>query len=77
MAESVQGNLLPSETMYFRGKACSKNNSLLERVDSRVQHIWRPRIVVKLLLFLAKYNVVCYLFFQVYGVIMILVPSSA
>ena len=27
--------------MYFRGKACSKNNSLLERVDSRVQHIWR------------------------------------
>ena len=23
--------------MYFRGKACSKNNSLLERVDSKVQ----------------------------------------
>ena len=22
--------------MYFRGKACSKNNSSLERVDSRV-----------------------------------------
>ena len=27
--------------MYFRGKACSKNNFLLERVDSRVQYIWR------------------------------------
>ena len=31
--------------MYFRGKACSKNNSLLERVDSRVQHIWRLRVM--------------------------------
>ena len=25
--------------MYFRGKACSKNNSLLERVDSRAAHM--------------------------------------
>ena len=33
------------ETMYFRGKACSKNNSLLERADSRVQHIWRLRVM--------------------------------
>ena len=31
--------------MYFRGKACSKNNSLLERVYSRVQHIWRLRLM--------------------------------
>ena len=31
--------------MYFRGKDCSKNNSLLERVDSRVQHIWRLRVM--------------------------------
>ena len=25
------------------GKACSKNNSSLERVDSKIQHIWRLR----------------------------------
>ena len=31
--------------MYFHGKDCSKNNSLLERVDSRVQHIWRLRVM--------------------------------
>ena len=31
--------------MYFRGKGCSKNNSLLERVDSRAQHIWRLRVM--------------------------------
>ena len=37
MAESVRGN--------FLGKACSKNNSSLERVDSRVQHIWRLRVM--------------------------------
>ena len=30
----------------FRGKACSKNNSLLERVHSRVQYIWRLRVMV-------------------------------
>ena len=34
-----------SETIDFRGKACSKNNSSLERVDSRVQHIWRLRVI--------------------------------
>ena len=34
-----------SETMDFRAKACSKNNSSLERVDSRVQHIWRLRVI--------------------------------
>ena len=45
MAESVRGNLSSSETMDFRGKACSKNNSSLERVDSRVQHIWRLRVI--------------------------------
>ena len=28
---------------YFHGEACSKNNSLREWVDSRVQHIWRLR----------------------------------
>ena len=32
--------------MYFRGKACSENNSLLDRIDSRVQHIWRLLIAV-------------------------------
>ena len=31
--------------MYFRGKDCSKNNSLLERVDPRLQHIWRLRVM--------------------------------
>ena len=31
--------------MYFRGKDCSKNNSLLERVDLRVQHTWRLRVM--------------------------------
>ena len=31
--------------MSFRGKACSKNDSLLERVDSRVQHIWRLQVM--------------------------------
>ena len=34
-----------SETIDFSGKACSKNNSSLERVDSRVQHIWRLRVI--------------------------------
>ena len=34
-----------SETMDFRGKACSKSNSSLERVDSRVQHVWRLRVM--------------------------------
>ena len=29
------------------GKACSKNNSLLERVDSKVQYIWRFRVKLK------------------------------
>ena len=28
-----------------KAKACSKNNSPLERVDSRVQHIWRPLVM--------------------------------
>ena len=31
--------------MYFRGKLCSKNNSFLERVDIRIQHIWRLRVM--------------------------------
>ena len=31
--------------MYFCRKACSKNDSLLERVDSRVQHIWRLQVM--------------------------------
>ena len=31
--------------MYFRGKACSKNNASLERVDLRIQHIWRLRVM--------------------------------
>ena len=45
MAESVRANLSSSETMDFRGKACSRNNSSLERVDSRVQHVWRLRVM--------------------------------
>ena len=28
--------------MYFRGKDCSKNNSLLERVDSSTAHMEAP-----------------------------------
>ena len=31
--------------MYFHRKDCSKNNSLLERVDPSVQHIWRFRVM--------------------------------
>ena len=31
--------------MYFREKDCSKSNSLLQRVDSRVQHIWRLQVM--------------------------------
>ena len=33
------------ERMNSHGKACSKNNSLLQRVDLRVQHIWRIRVM--------------------------------
>ena len=33
-----------SKTHLFRWKACSKNNSLREWVDSRVQHIWRLQV---------------------------------
>ena len=33
-----------SKTHQFRGKACSKNNSFREWVDSRVQHIWRFQV---------------------------------
>ena len=35
------------ERMYSRGKDCSKKNYLLERVDSRVQHTWRLRVMAK------------------------------
>ena len=44
MAESMQEMYFSCREMYFRGKACSKNNSLLERVDSKVQlaHIEAP-----------------------------------
>ena len=31
--------------MCFRGIACSKDISLLERVDLRIQHIWRLRVM--------------------------------
>ena len=31
--------------MEFRWKACSKNNSSLERVDSRVKHRWSLRLM--------------------------------
>ena len=34
-----------SRTHQFRGKACSKNKSLREWVDSRVQHIWRLQVI--------------------------------
>ena len=44
MAESVRGNVFACGEMYFHAKACSKNNSILEWVDSRVQHIWRLRV---------------------------------
>ena len=44
-AQSCSITLTSSETMDFRGKACSKNNSSLERVDSRVQHRWRLRVM--------------------------------
>ena len=40
-AVSVRGNLLESSKV----KAYSKNNFSLERVDSRVQHTWRLRVV--------------------------------
>ena len=30
---------------FFLGNACSKNNSLRERVDSRVQHVWRLQVM--------------------------------
>ena len=45
MAESLRGNVFVCRESYFRGKACSKNNSLPERIDSRVQHIWRLRVM--------------------------------
>ena len=44
-AQSCSFTFAYSETMDFRGKACSKNNSSLERVDSRVQHGWRLRVM--------------------------------
>ena len=44
-AQSCSFTFTSSETMDFRGKACSKNNSSLERVDSRVQHRWRLRVM--------------------------------
>lgn len=31
--------------VYFCGKACSKNYSSLERIDSRVQYIWRLQVM--------------------------------
>ena len=34
-----------SKTHKFRGKTCSKNNSLREWVDSRVQQIWRLQVI--------------------------------
>ena len=34
-----------SKTHKFLGKACSKNNSLREWVDWRVQHIWRLPVI--------------------------------
>ena len=44
-AQSCSFTFTSSETMDFRGKARSKNNSSLERVDSRVQHRWRLRVM--------------------------------
>ena len=42
-AQSCSFTFTSSETMDFRRKACSKNT--LERVDSRVQHRWRLRVI--------------------------------
>ena len=44
-AQSCSFPCTSSETMDFRGKACSKNDSSLERVDSRVQHRWSLRVM--------------------------------
>ena len=55
MAESVGwggGNYRSHETMYFRRKACSKNNSLLERV----QHIWRLRVMGSCIRWVLRFN---------------------
>ena len=49
MEESVQGNVFACGEMSFRGKARSKNNSSLERVDSKVQPTWRLRVINVLL----------------------------
>ena len=37
--ETFYGDYKSHEPVYFCGKGCSKNNSLLERVDSKVQHM--------------------------------------
>ena len=44
-AQSCSFTFTSSETMDFRGKACSINNSSLKMVDSRVQHRWRLRVM--------------------------------